>query len=204
MIKIKICGITLREDLDFLIKQKIDFAGIILVPESKRFVSENELEKLFFQLDKKETQIVGVFQNPSQEYVKKIIDRYPFDLLQFHGNETREFCESFELPYIKTFLWDEGEKIQYYPTPFILLDSGFSSQRGGTGKTLDWQKLPSWVQTFASQKKIFVAGGIQPDNLQNLLTFYQPYAVDMSSGVEAVVRKKDFTKIKQIIKIIRG
>jgi phosphoribosylanthranilate isomerase len=200
MVKVKICGITRRADLEAAVDLEADFAGVIFVPSSPRYVNPERASGLFKNLDKKNTRLVGVFQDPDFLTVNFCMENFPLDFLQFHGKETPDFCNQFNYPYIKTFTLDETARIFDYSTSHILLDSARGGQRGGTGLLLNWEKVSG--MDFGD-KNVWMAGGLSPDNIERCLESYRPYAVDVSSGVEERPGIKDPLRIKRMIKKVR-
>ncbi len=199
--KIKICGLTSKVDLEYVIDLKIDFAGIILTEKSKRYISFDNAKKLLNDINKKDTALVAVLLNPQKDFVQKVISQLPFDYLQFHGNESAEFCEQFNFPYIKVFTVSELNQIKNYKTPYILIDSATKENRGGTGIVFDWKVLKTINK---KNRKIFVAGGLNPENVLECIQQSHPYAIDISSGVEIKPGIKNLDKILQVVKKIRG
>lgn len=201
MTKIKICGLTRREDLEYAIDLGVDYAGIIMAPASPRFVDFKHVLALLKGLNKKHTRLVLVLMDLEWKEAEKLIEFLPFDLVQFHGKESPEYCESFHFPYIKVFSANELDKIHQYSTNQILLDSGSGSQRGGTGKTLDW----SMIQAMDFQdKNIFIAGGLNAENVLECTKILNPFAVDISSGVEDSPGIKNHQKMAEVVKKVRG
>ena len=195
MTRIKICGITRKQDLESAAELKADYAGFIFVSSSKRFLTSKAAETLFKNFSSNTLKTVAVFQDPSPEEVKRMLEIYSFDLLQFHGQESPLFCASFNLPYLKAFSSAELNKIPLYPTPFVLIDAVSGSRRGGTGETLNWKELD--LSPF-QDRKIFIAGGITPENAGECMRTLHPYALDVSSGVEESPGIKSFSKCNLI------
>ena len=123
--------------------------------------------------------------------VKQVLESVEIDLLQFHGTESAEFCESFNKPYIKALGIDGVENIsglmaKYDSARSILLDSHGAGKAGGTGEVFDWLSIPE-----NQRQKIILAGGLTPDNIAEAIKQVRPYAVDLSSGVESAPGIKD-------------
>ena len=200
MTKVKICGITQRSDLEQIIDLGIDYAGIIMVKDSPRYQDFQAVHQLLFKLDKKNTKIVAVLMNEDWKEAEKIIEMLPIDFVQFHGTETPDYCEAFHFPYIKVFSTDEFASIKNYSTDMILIDSSVKGKRGGTGQAFDWNLLKG---LDLNGKKLFIAGGLNPDNVLDCISVLNPYAVDLSSGVEKEPGVKDISKIKKLIEKIK-
>jgi phosphoribosylanthranilate isomerase len=133
--------------------------------------------------------------------IKKAISYFDNPILQFHGDESQDFCSSFNLPYIKAISMNEKDfrnKIIEFGDAFaILLDSGGQKIRGGTGKTFDWKLIPKEIKN-----NLIIAGGLNSNNISSLIKSYKPYGVDLASGVESEPGKKDVAELKHFLKIV--
>lgn len=204
MTKIKICGIRRLEDISYLNKLKPDYAGFIFA-KSKRQITLEQAKELISLLDK-DIKTVGVFVNEDIERVRYIAEYLELDVLQFHGNESREYIESFS----KFIVWktvsidvsacdiEDLSKLNEYKIDGVLLDSSVKGAQGGTGLSFNWDI----IKRINSNKSIILAGGLNPENIQQAIKTVNPYAVDVSSGVE-VNGIKDFEKINEFIKKVR-
>ncbi len=198
--RVKICGITNIEDARFALDAGADALGFNQYQQSPRFVEVDQTRELVGQLPPLVTS-VGLFVNESAERVREICTWVGFDLLQFSGDETDEYCRQFDLPYIKAIRVRDAQilerEIQRYPgSRGILLDAYVKNQFGGTGQVIDWQKLPVLNQ------KIVLAGGLDPQNVSEAIAQVRPYGVDVSSGVEMSKGKKDRKKILEFFKSV--
>ncbi len=197
MVKIKICGLREKEDIEFLTQFPVNYIGFIMYPKSPRYVG-NRLKNLL-SLEIKAKKVV-VFVNPSYEEVKKALD-YGAHLIQLHGNEPLDFAKKIGLErIIKAFrVKNEDfnlEDLKPWKKAYaILLDTFIKNLPGGTGKTFNWNIAKEVV---SKGYKIFLAGGINPDNALNAIKTVNPYALDIASGVEASPGKKDHEKIKRL------
>lgn len=197
MSRIKICGLRRTEDVDYVNEFKPDYAGFIYVPGRTRNV-EPELGKLLKARLDPHIKAVGVFLNEEREKIASIYDDGLFDIIQLHGQESKEDvkwlrdrtgAQVIKAVSVKTSddirRWEESE------ADYLLLDNG----NGGTGKSFDWKLICHMTKPY------FIAGGINADNLSEALG-YKPYGVDISGGVE-----KDGFKnrelIKKVIEIVR-
>ena len=199
---IKICGITNLEDAKFSITDGADAIGFIQSKKSERFVSLETLNVI------KDTigidfLTIPVFVNPSTEEVINFLSIFPNSILQFHGDEEEEFCKVFNKPYIKAINVSKQEDLvndlnKYKDSFAYLLDSGDSQNRGGTGETFDWKLIPKDLSN-----KIIVAGGLDSNNIEVLLSEVSPFGVDVSSGVESKIGVKDHSKIDNFIKLVK-
>ena len=143
---IKICGITNDEDANLSIEYGADAIGLNQYEKSPRFVNKKELLKIKNTLND-DVLIVPVFVNPKEGEVLKFLDIYPNSVLQFHGNESLEFCKKFDRPFIKSMNIDDSMNAydyqkDYPSAKYFLLDSGNEDLHGGTGKKFDWKKIP--------------------------------------------------------------
>ena len=199
---IKICGITNLEDAKFSITNGADAIGFIQSKKSERFVS---LETLNIIKDAIGIDFltIPVFVNPLTEEVINFLSIFPNSILQFHGDEEEEFCKVFNKPYIKAINVSKQEDLvndlnKYKDSFAYLLDSGDSQNRGGTGETFDWKLIPKDLSN-----KIIVAGGLDSNNIEVLLSEVSPFGVDVSSGVESKIGVKDHSKIDNFIKLVK-
>ena len=200
---IKICGITNLEDARVSITNGADAIGFIQSKKSERFVSLETLNDIKDAIGI-DFLTIPVFVNPSREDVVNFLSIFPNSILQFHGDEEEEFCKAFNKSYIKAINVSNQEDLindlnKYKDSFAYLLDSGDSQNRGRTGETFDWKLIPKELSD-----KIIVAGGLNSNNINNLLDDYIPYGIDVSSGVESIIGVKDHKKIKNFIKTVRS
>ena len=199
---IKICGITNLEDAKFSITDGADAIGFIQSKKSERFVSLETLNDIKDAIGN-DFLTIPVFVNPSIEEVVNFLSIFPNSVLQFHGDEEEEFCKAFNKPYIKAINVSKYEDLindlnKYKDSFAYLLDSGDSQNRGGTGETFDWKLIPKDLSN-----KIIVAGGLDSNNIEVLLSEVSPFGVDVSSGVERKIGVKDHSKIDNFIKLVK-
>ena len=199
---IKICGITNLEDAKFSITDGADAIGFIQSKKSERFVSLETLNVIKDAIGI-DFLTIPVFVNPSSEEVINFLSIFPNSILQFHGDEEEEFCKAFNKPYIKAINVSKQEDLindlnRYKDSFAYLLDSGDSQNRGGTGETFDWKLIPKDLSN-----KIIVAGGLDSNNIEVLLSEVSPFGVDVSSGVESKIGVKDHSKIDNFIKLVK-
>ena len=199
---IKICGITNLEDAKISITDGADAIGFIQSKKSERFVSLETLNVIKDAIGI-DFLTIPVFVNPSTEEVINFLSIFPNSILQFHGDEEEEFCKAFNKPYIKAINVSKQEDLvndlnKYKDSFAYLLDSGDSQNRGGTGETFDWKLIPKDLSN-----KIIVAGGLDSNNIEVLLSEVSPFGVDVSSGVEHKIGVKDHSKIDNFIKLVK-
>ena len=201
-VRIKMCGLTQAIDLFVAAALGVDAIGLNFVTESPRFLSVAEAQKLVKQ-NLVFVDIVAVVVNPSVEKVQEILQKLPINYLQFHGEESPEFCRQFNKPYIKAIPVDSSATIdkyceQYHDAAAMLLDKP-SAQRGGSGQTFAWQLIPS-----EHKKPFILAGGLNITNVKAAAENCLPYAVDVSTGIESAPGIKDHEKMRQFVDALWG
>jgi phosphoribosylanthranilate isomerase len=214
---IKICGITRRQDALAAIDCGASAIGVVCFAASPRALGRAGpvLQDLSEQI-----RVVALFVDPTAEEVRQVCRSGLFNMLQFHGDESAAFCESFDLPYMKAIRVGEvltgsgaGEALSktefllervtdYATAEMILLDSFDANLPGGTGKTFDWA-LAATVRR-ETQVKLVVAGGLNPGNVAQATTQIQPFGIDVSSGVEAAHGIKDLLKMQLFVEEARS
>lgn len=196
--KVKICGITNTRDAQRSLSAGADFLGFVFYDRSPRAVSPSRARNIIGRLPES-VQTVGVFVNEPAERVRRIAGTCGLDFLQFHGDESPQYCRHFrDFKVIKAFRIRGRlpvEKIKKYPCRFFLFDTFQKQAYGGTGKVFDWRLLRP-----LKNRKFFVSGGLTPDNVAGVLKWIKPYAVDVSSGVESGPGKKDPKLVRQFIR----
>ena len=196
--RIKICGIKHLDDALKAIECGADAIGLIFVEKSPRYVSLTDARVIAESLPPFVTS-VGLFMNASEETVREALKVVPLNLLQFHGEESPEFCDQFGVPYVKVLRMRENVNViaftQEYPNAAGILLDTYSKEGGGSGQTFDWSLIPKDVSV-----PLILAGGLNPENVASAVETVKPYAVDVSSGVESEPAVKDHKKIEQFIK----
>ena len=198
MTHIKICGLTREEDVALAIGLGAQMLGFIHVPGTPRFVDVPHLKRLLAEVGGR-AQTVIVVQDASPETLDALEDALPFDQFQFHGDEPPEILEKrrgYKVIHMRNERPDP-DLLAAYGTPF-LLDTRVGGRKGGTGKTFDWTILPEIEGEF------LVAGGLNPDNVAELVSRYRPWGIDVSSGVESAPGIKDPHKLKRFIEQTRS
>ena len=198
MIKVKICGITNHEDAMAAVSFGADALGFVFFPESPRYIHPDDAAAIIRELPPL-VQAIGVFVNTSRDATETIIQQTGIDIVQLHGNESPKMC-SLSRRTIKAIRVKSLENLnplihfQNVVSAF-LLDTYSPGTYGGTGQIFNWD-----VAIEAKQfGRIILAGGLTPDNIINAVQRVKPYAVDVSSGVEAEKRRKDHRKMKLFI-----
>ncbi|MFU8836680.1 MAG: phosphoribosylanthranilate isomerase [Thiohalomonadaceae bacterium] len=197
--RIKICGITRPEDGLLAARAGADAIGLVFYAPSPRAVTVEQAAAICAALPPFVT-TVGLFVDASQAEVEQVLRQVPLDLLQFHGDESPAFCRGFGRPWIKAVRMAEGVELaveaeRYHDAQGLLLDSFQQGLPGGTGHAFDWARIPAGLQM-----PIILAGGLNPQNIQQAVQTVRPWAVDVSSGVEASKGIKDADKINAFMR----
>ena len=195
---IKICGIA---DLNFLNEviqiNEINYLGFIFYENSPRNVTKDLLNDIK-RFDFKDKRPVCVFVNASSEFIKESISYFKDPLLQFHGDETNQFCSSFQKDFWKVIhvkSIESIDRIEEYPdASAILLENYKKDQFGGTGESFDWDI----VKKANLSKKIVLSGGINVKNVDNAIST-QPWCIDINSGVESSIGIKNINLVNKIL-----
>jgi len=195
--RVKICGITSIQAALDICNNGVDSIGLVFYKKSPRNVGISQAREICDSLPPFVTS-VGLFLDASEDFVNEVLAEVPLDLLQFHGLESAEYCESFSRPYIKAIgmkgITSEAEftKVteQYTSAKGFLVDSHTS----GMAQTFDWKNVPQ-----IQEKPIILAGGLNPENIADALQRLDLYGVDLSSGVESEPGVKDPVKIKKLM-----
>lgn len=200
MVKIKICGLTRYQDVDYVNELKVDYAGFVFA-KSPRRVDLPHAEKLIARLNKG-IKKVGVFVNQGREFIKDACNFLGLDVIQLHGDETPDEAAAYGVEVWKAVrVRDRNDLLQAftYRVDGILLDAAVQGSYGGTGQTFDWDLLDG----VSFDKKIILAGGLNPLNVCSAIAKVKPYAVDVSSGVETN-GFKDYYKMKDFVERVRS
>ncbi|HEX5220270.1 MAG TPA: phosphoribosylanthranilate isomerase [Verrucomicrobiae bacterium] len=201
-VKVKICGITSVADGLAAAEAGADMIGLMFYEGSPRHVSFATAAEISRALPAF-TVKVGVFVNPNEDSVMRAIGDCGVTLLQFHGEETPQFCTQFGVMSMKAFRVRGPEtlaELPKYPTDAWLLDAYAADAYGGTGAKFNWDLA---LEATQFGKPIFLAGGLTPDNVAEAVRRTQPFGVDVSSGVESAPGKKDHAKVRAFIEAVR-
>jgi len=202
-LKIKICGITNADDAMAAIEAGADALGFMFYEQSPRNVSIASVAKIARELPPF-VSLVGVFVDPTEEVIAQAQGECGLDALQFHGQESTAFCERFaHHRIIKSFRIQNAESLRGLPayrTAAWLLDSHVPGQLGGTGTRFNWD-LASEARKLG--RPIILAGGLTARNVAEAIRKVQPYAVDVSTGVESAPGRKDPDKLREFITAAR-
>ncbi|MBU1666353.1 MAG: phosphoribosylanthranilate isomerase [Gammaproteobacteria bacterium] len=203
MTRVKICGITRVEDGLHAAQAGADAIGLVFVGKSPRHVTPEQAREIARALPPFVSS-VALFVNPTAAEVEVVLKTVRPDVLQFHGEETADFCRAFGVPYLKAFRVRPGVDLlqsaaSYHDAQGWLLDAWSEAAHGGTGERFDWDLIPRDLP-----RPMVLAGGLTPDNVAAAVVTVRPWAVDVSSGVEASKGIKDAAKIAAFIKEIRN
>jgi phosphoribosylanthranilate isomerase len=202
-VTVKICGLTNLPDALAAADAGADALGFVFCDKSPRYVSIEAAAGIIRQLPRSIVK-VGVFVNAAEEFVRRAIAECGLNLLQFHGDESPAYCLQFHLMAMKAFrVRDAGslQTLQDYQTDAWLLDAYVPGKLGGTGELLNWELA---VEARKLGRPIFLAGGLTPENVADAVRRVQPYAVDVSSGVEASPGKKDHARVREFIRAAKS
>lgn len=197
-VRVKICGITSLSDALPAVEAGADALGFIFYSRSARNISPQTAAQIIAQLPPFVAR-VGVFVNASAEEIRKIANDTGLTTIQLHGDEPPEFTAQFAQSTIKALRVKDRQSVEglsAYSCGGFLLDSYVEGQRGGSGETFNWD-LAREAKRF--RKPIILAGGLTPQNVQQAVAQVQPFAVDVSSGVELAPGKKDPARVKDFI-----
>ncbi len=203
MTRVKICGITRPEDGVAAAGAGADAIGLMFFAGSPRRVSMDQARRIADALPPFVT-IVGVFVDPDPSEVRAAMAAVPLQLLQFHGDESPAFCEGFALPYMKAVRVRPGLDLVQYASRFskakaLLLDAFVQGAHGGTGQSFDWSLVPPGLDL-----PLVLSGGLNPENVADAIRQIRPWAVDVSSGVEAAQGIKDPEKMVAFMQGVRS
>jgi phosphoribosylanthranilate isomerase len=200
MTLIKVCGITSLEDAMTCVEAGVDALGFNFYERSPRFI-EPSLARIITQQLPIDLLTVGVFVNEhSPAAVEKIVEQAGLKAAQLHGDEPPEFCEALNLTFVIKVIKDESEVAKYDVDAFML-DAIDANLRGGTGKLADWS-LACSIRNIVP--KLFLAGGLSPENVGQAIASVEPYAVDACSSLETAPGKKDRRRIQDFVCAVRA
>ena len=197
-VRIKICGITRPGDAEQALAFGADTVGCVFHAESARHVTAEVAQDIQIAVGNAGT-LVGLFVDPTVDQVQAVLDRIDLDVLQFHGQESPEFCEQFQRPYLKAVAMSADVDLSavnkaYESARGLLLDSAHEGQFGGTGQRFDWD----WIDA-GLENRLMLAGGLSADNVGEAIRQVRPAAVDVSSGVERDKGIKDSDRMRAFI-----
>jgi phosphoribosylanthranilate isomerase len=197
-VRVKICGITRVQDLHAACEAGADALGFVFYEKSPRHLAIDAAAALVRELPPF-VQSVGLFVNAEPAFIEAVLQAVPLDLLQFHGDEAAADCTRYGRPYIKAIRVTAGTDLLKCAADFetargLLLDAYVPGVPGGTGESFDWKLIPPGLP-----KPVILSGGLTPANVADAVTRVRPWAVDVSSGVEAAKGIKDPHHVAQFI-----
>ena len=192
--RVKICGITRVEDALAAVNAGADAIGLVFYAPSPRCVSLAQAQKIVAVIPPF-VSVVGLFVNAPAAEIQFILSQVRLDIIQYHGDETPDVCKQINLPYYKAIRVKAESNLLQYALEFesakaLLLDTYTEAVFGGTGQVFDWNLIPKNMT-----KPVILAGGLTAENVAHAIKQVQPYAVDVSGGVEVVKGIKDVAKI---------
>ena len=200
--RIKICGLRDPGHARIAAQAGADAVGLVFYGPSPRFVQAEEAAAVVAALPPY-VAAVGLFVNATEEEVRAVLAKVRLDLLQFQGDEPPEFCARFAVPFVRAVRMEAGVDLVEYARRFkgaraLLLDAHVPGTPGGTGRMFDWSGIPASLPM-----PIILSGGLNPLNVARAVREVKPWAVDVSSGVEAARGTKDPRKIVEFIRSVQ-
>ena len=201
--RVKICGITRVQDALEAVRYGADAIGLVFYAASPRYVSISQAQQIVSAIPPF-VSVVGLFVNASQTEIETILSQVKLDVVQFHGDESAAECERIKLPYFKAIRVKPDTNLLQYEVDFssakaLLLDAYSESAYGGTGHVFDWDLIPQNMS-----KPVILAGGLTVENVGLAIEKVQPYAVDVSGGVELSKGIKDAKKMADFMQAVQA
>ena len=200
--RIKICGMTNLEDALCAVAAGADALGFVFYEKSPRYVSPEQVREIVSALPPF-VSTVGLFVNAAPEMILQTMEMARLNVIQLHGDELPEACCFDSYPVIKAVRVKNADSlvgVDKYNVSAILLDAWNDQQYGGTGESFDWQL----AKKLTGRLPLILAGGLNPDNVAQAIQVVNPYAVDVSSGVEEQPGRKDYKKVREFIQQVRA
>lgn len=200
--RVKICGLRQVEHAMIAAEAGADAIGLVFFRDSPRFIDAPSASRIARSLPPY-VMAVGLFVNATEGEIRGIVDEVPLGLLQFQGEESPEFCAQFRVPYVRAVRMEQGTDLvecsrRFSGAKALLLDAHVPGQRGGTGQVFDWTQIPS-----KHPAPLILSGGLTAENVGTAIRKVRPWAVDVSSGVEASRGVKDPVKIVEFIRSVQ-
>jgi len=212
MVKVKICGITNLEDGRAAIAAGADMLGFNFYPPSPRFIEPAQAREIITRLKAESADLqvtmVGIFVNEPSESVLQIVEETGIDAVQLHGDESPEFCAELRrilngqrvIKALRVKQDFQVSDVNRYEVDAIMLDAFHEELRGGTGRTFDWE-LARTTRELAP--RLFLSGGLTPENVAGATVRVRPYAVDACSSLESRPGHKDALRMKEFVQAAR-
>jgi phosphoribosylanthranilate isomerase len=197
--RVKICGFTRVEDALCAASLGVDAIGVVFYPPSPRHVEIDQAVEIVRALPAF-VSVVALFVNAEPVLINEVLCKVPVDCLQFHGEESAQDCRGFARPYIKAIRMQADSNVtalerQYFDAAGLLLDAYHPGIQGGSGNGFDWDLIP-----VKRSLPIILAGGLTAENAGQAIQVVKPYALDVSSSVEAEKGIKDAEKMAAFIR----
>ena len=205
-IKVKICGITREEDALYALESGADYFGLVFYNKSPRYVPGERAKEIMDFLKTKgisSPPAIGVFVNEQIHTVRQYMDTLGLFAAQLHGEESPDYCNDLDYRIIKAFRVRDAADLRAmkdYNVWAYLCDAFHPELAGGTGKRIDASLLTPYIP----EQRIFLAGGLSPENISSVLKTIRPFCVDVSTGVETLPGIKDPVKIRSFIAAVKG
>jgi len=201
-VKVKICGVTRAQDARAAVAAGADYIGLNFWPQSPRAIDVSRARQIAEAAGG--TPLVGIFVDASREDVERTAEQVGLSVLQFHGDESPAYCQGWSRPVIKAIRVPASASAVALAAPFgaveyVLLDAWVPGQPGGTGT-----RLPAEALVGVAAHRLFLAGGLTPENVAEAVRRVRPFAVDVASGVEERAGVKDHEKIQRFIERARA
>ena len=200
--KVKVCGITRAEDAELAADLGASAVGFVFWPGSPRHVAPAVAAGIVRVLPA-DVAPVGVFVDPTRDEVRAVAARVGLAAVQLHGDEPATLCDGMPYRVMKVVAVDgeaTSRRVDQVPSAVtVLLDAHDPVRRGGTGRTVDW----TLAAAIAARRRIFLAGGLRPENVDQALRVVRPYGIDVSSGVEAEPGRKDPARLRAFFERVR-
>jgi len=205
-LRTKICGLTVPEDAEMAIQAGADALGFNLFRGSKRYIDLASARE-WISLLKGRADRIAVVVNATPEELAEIRDSGCFEYIQFHGDETPEFCAAEGgANWIRAIRVKDDQSIRQasrYETPYLLFDAWSETGYGGTGTRLNWDAIRDFVIASPS-RRVILAGGLTPHNVRDAVRIVRPHAVDVASGVELEPARKNEYLVREFIRVAVG
>jgi phosphoribosylanthranilate isomerase len=196
----KVCGMTRLTDALHAVQHGATAVGFVFWPRSPRYIDPQRAAEIIAELPDTVTS-VGVFVNQSVDEIQRIAASAGITAIQLHGDEPPAYAHALGWPVWRAITLDHLENLDGWPlSATILLDAHDPVRRGGTGQTIDWMQAAA----LAAERRVVLAGGLTPDNVEAAIDAVHPFGVDVSSGVETAPGVKDFDKVARFLERARA
>jgi phosphoribosylanthranilate isomerase len=189
---LKICGLTNEADAAHAAAAGATALGVVFAPSSPRCVSPDRARDIVAAVPAS-VPVVGVFVNAPLEDIVAVVAHTGIRIVQLHGDEPEQYAASLKVPLLRAA--GVNIELEAWPTATLLLDAVSGSERGGTGRRVDWTQAAA----IARRRKTVLAGGLTPDNVAEAIATVRPFGVDVSSGVETSPGRKDADKVSRFL-----